>query len=178
MPRADSLQAWKPSVLDRLSDPAAGGSVGREGYGLRQIEEAVRRDLEDLLNTRRPPDTWTDEDGHERPFFEGLEEVPTSIANYGLRDLVRLDALTPEDRGTFAAHIAEVIANFEPRLTDVRVTVRDPEEVEKARRDDFRKTALYFHISARLALDPSPDVAFETVLELTKGHHQVLKDAP
>ena len=30
-----------------------------------------------------------------------------------------------------------------------------------------------FHIDARLCLDPAPEVAFDTILELTTGHYAV-----
>jgi type VI secretion system protein ImpF len=169
------LQTLQPSVLDRLIDAESAGTPDRPGYTLRQMEDAVRRDLEDLLNTRRPPENAEDENGQPEPFFGGLEEVPTSVANFGLRDLAYFNILTPELREEFARHIERVITAYEPRLQDVRVTVRDPAEVAEAKKNDFKKTALYFHIEARLNLDPAPEVAFESVLELTKGTHQVLK---
>ena len=161
----DPFQGLMPSVLDRLTDAESAGSVARPGYGLGQMEDAVRRDLEDLLNTRRPPDA----------LFEGLVEVPTSIANFGLRDLARFDTVTAAQREAFARHIADVIAAFEPRLIDVQVGVRDPGAARPAAGGPAL-AALYFRITARLNLDPAPDVAFETVLELTKGRHQVLKE--
>jgi type VI secretion system protein ImpF len=172
MPPSDPFAGVKPSLLDRLIDAGSSGTPDRRGYSVRQMEEAVRRDLEDLLNTRRPPDR----DGDGRPYFGGLQEVPRSIANYGLRDLTCHDVLNDALRAEIARHIEEVIAAFEPRLRDVRVSVRDPDEVRRLRRDEYALTSLFFHIEARLDLDPAPPVAFETVLELTKGHHQVLKD--
>jgi type VI secretion system protein ImpF len=175
VPPLDPLQTLQPSVLDRLIDATSGGTPDRPGYTLRQMEDAVRRDLEDLLNTRRPPENVPDADGRLEPFFGGLEEVPTSVANFGLRDLAYFNTLTPELREEFARHIEKVITAYEPRLREVRVTVRDPQEVAEAKKNDYKKTALYFHIEARLNLDPSPEVAFETMLELTKGTHQVMK---
>jgi type VI secretion system protein ImpF len=171
----DPFQTLQPSVLDRLIDAESGGTPDRPGYTLRQMEDAVRRDLEDLLNTRRPPENVPGPDGKMELFFGGLEEVPTSVANFGLRDLAYFNILTPELRDEFARHIEKVISAYEPRLRDVRVNVRDPQEVAEAKKQDFKKTALYFHIEARLNLDPAPEVAFETMLELTKGTHQVTK---
>jgi type VI secretion system protein ImpF len=171
----DPLQTLQPSVLDRLIDADSGGTPDRPGYSLRQMEDAVRRDLEDLLNTRRPPENAPDEAGKPEPFFGGLEEVPSSVANFGLRDLAYFNVLTPELREEFARHIEKVVGTYEPRLRDVRVNVRDQQEVAEEKKQDFKKTALYFHIEARLALDPAPEVAFETMLELTKGTHQVMK---
>jgi type VI secretion system protein ImpF len=177
----DPLQTLQPTVLDRLIDAESAGTPGRTGYTLRQMEDSVRRDLEDLLNTRRPPEFAMgpdgqyvlSPDGQRERFFGGLNEVPSSIANFGLPDLARFDTLTPELRDEFARQIEQVIRAFEPRLKDVRVTVRDPAQVAEAKKQDFKKTALYFHIEARLSLDPAPEVAFETVLELTKGTHEV-----
>ncbi len=175
MPPPDPFQALKPSVLDRLIDAASEGTTDRPGYTLRQMEDAVRRDLEDLLNTRRPPESAPGDDGKLEPFFGGLKEAPKSIANFGLRDLAYFDTLTADVRAEFARHIEEVISTYEPRLRDIHVTVRDPTEVAEAKKQDYKRTALYFHIEARLNLDPAPEVAFETVLELTKGTHQVTK---
>ena len=42
-----------PSVLDRLIDPDSDGTAWQRGYGVEQMIDAVRRDLEDLLNTHR-----------------------------------------------------------------------------------------------------------------------------
>jgi type VI secretion system protein ImpF len=175
VPPPDPFQALKPSVLDRLIDAGSEGTTDRPGYTLRQMEDAVRRDLEDLLNTRRPPESAPGDDGKPEPFFGGLEEVPRSIVNFGLRDLAYFDTLTADVRAEFARHIEQVITTYEPRLRDIHVTVRDPAEVAEAKKQDFKRTALYFHIEARLNLDPAPEVMFETVLELTKGTHQVTK---
>jgi type VI secretion system protein ImpF len=173
VPQSDPFQTLQPSVLDRLIDAESAGTPDRPGYTLRQMENAVRRDLEDLLNTRRPPEVLQLPDGKAELFFGGLTDVPTSIANFGLRDLAYFDTLTPDLRNEFARHIEQVISTYEPRLRDVRVTVRDKDEVAAAMKNDFKRTAMYFHIDARLNLDPAPEVAFETVLELTKGTHQV-----
>jgi len=175
VPQPNPFQSLQPSVLDRLIDAESVGTRDRPGYTLRQIEDAVRRDLEDLLNTRRPPEIVTGDDGKPELFFGGLEEVPTSIANFGVRDLAYFDTLTPELRNEFAHHIEQVINIYEPRLKDVHVTVRDPAQVKEIQKSDFKRTAMYFHIEARLALDPAPEVFFETMLELTKGHHEVMK---
>jgi type VI secretion system protein ImpF len=175
VPAPDPFQALQPTVLDRLIDAESAGTPDRPGYTLRQMEDVVRRDLEDLLNTRRPPETILGPTGRPELFFGGLEEVPSSIVNFGLRDLAYFNTVTPELRAEFARHIEQVIAVYEPRLRDVRVSVRDPAQVAETMKADFKRTAMYFHIEARLNLDPAPEVAFETVLELTKGTHQVMR---
>src|SRR5262249_25855755 len=125
----------------------------------------VRRDLENLLNTRRA--------SFRQIGIDHLPEVQRSIVGYGLPDYVSADAATARQREKIGQLITELIEAFEPRLYDVVVTVRDPETVKQQKRDDFQNTALYFHIQARLRMDPSPDVAFDTILESTKGRHQV-----
>src|SRR5205085_2465499 len=56
MARVDPKLGLMPSVLDRLVDPASAGTEGQRGYTLNQMMEAVRKDLEELLNTRQTLD--------------------------------------------------------------------------------------------------------------------------
>jgi type VI secretion system protein ImpF len=153
--RLDSQPLLMPSVLDRLIDPASGGTAWRRGYSVEQLTDAVRRDLEDLLNTRRsaPPDA------------DRYPEVANSIVTFGLPDLASLPAYTPQQRAAIGRVIEAVIARFEPRLRDVRATLVEP--------GDLTRRTVRFHIEARLAVEPAPDVAFETVLELITGHAAV-----
>lgn len=145
-----------PSVLDRLTDPESmGGLVA--GYDAREMLDAVRADLEELLNTRRtaadvPPE---------------FEQVRNSIVTYGLPDLAGLNVATPGRSAELARVIAEVVARYEPRLTRVKVAaVRGAADARSVR----------FHIEAALNLDPAPEVGFETVLELTSGRATVTPD--
>src|SRR5262249_1166521 len=66
-----------PSVFDRLADPALATRAATQGYSVRELEDAVRDDLLDLLNTHRPPEGS----------FAGNPDVARSVANYGIRDL-------------------------------------------------------------------------------------------
>jgi type VI secretion system protein ImpF len=155
MARIDPQMGLMPSVLDRLIDPESGGTVWRRGYGVADMMDVVRRDLEDLLNTRQ---------SHQQ-VPEDFVEVRRSIIGYGLPDLTSLNALTPQQREEIGRVLEKVVTHFEPRLRDVRATLVDPNE-DKAR-------TLRFRIDARLCLEPAPDVAFETILELTTGHYSV-----
>ncbi|QDU63419.1 hypothetical protein Pan216_42990 [Planctomycetes bacterium Pan216] len=152
MARPDAQQGLVPSVIDRLIDSSSMGTPQRKGFNLQQIFQSVRRDLEDLLNTRKPYE--------EIP--EDFVEVRKSIANYGIPDLTPHPASTEEDRQDIGRVIEEVIRQFEPRLRDVRATLADSEDpdVEIVR----------FQITARLNVDPSPEMPFATVLELDTGH--------
>lgn len=143
-----------PSILDRLIEPEPiVGSMG-SGMSINRILNAVRRDLEDLLNTRQAAD----------PAIEEHPELARSVFNYGLPDITRRNASTPQSRGEICAMVEDVIRRFEPRLKNVRATALDPKpgDIQTVR----------FEIRARLAVDPSPNVMFGTVLDLA-GHAQV-----
>jgi type VI secretion system protein ImpF len=144
-----------PSILDRLIDPDAAGTAWRRGYGPEQMAEAVHRDLEDLLNTRQthaglPPE---------------YEQVQSSIVAYGLPDLTSLNAVTPDQRAEIGRVLEGIIARFEPRLKHVRASLVDP--------GDGKQRTVRFRVEARLSVEPAPEVAFDTVLELTTGRYRI-----
>lgn len=155
MPSYGAPQGLKPSLLDRLIDPEARGTAWRAGYGEEQMQVAVQRDLEDLLNTRRTL--------LEKP--DAYPEVATSVFAYGLPDLTSFDASTRPGREQIGTLLESIVRAFEPRLREVRATLLDPAEGSDR--------TLRFRIDAQLNVEPAPDVAFETILELTTGHHSV-----
>jgi type VI secretion system protein ImpF len=155
MPRIDSQQGLMPSLLDRLIDPEASGTAWRPGYSVEQMIEAVHRDLEDLLNSR-----LTNLD-----IPEDCPETRRSLAGYGLPDLASLQAFTPAQRAEIGRVLEATIAHFEPRLRDVRATLVNPGET--------KERTVKFRIDARLCLDPAPEVAFDTILELSTGHSTI-----
>jgi type VI secretion system protein ImpF len=155
MARNQPQQALMPSIVDRLIDPASGGTAWRRGYGVAEMVETVRRDLEDLLNTRQTH--------QELP--EAFVETQRSIIGFGLPDLSSVNALTSEQRQEIGRLLEAVILHFEPRLRDVRATLVD--------RGESKQPTLCFRLDARLCVEPAPDVAFETILELMSGHAAV-----
>jgi type VI secretion system protein ImpF len=155
MSRVDPNMGLMPSILDRLIDPDSGGTDWRHGYGVEQMIETVRRDLEELLNTRVthqgiPPD---------------LERVRNSLVGYGMPDLTSLNALTAAQREEIGRVLETAVARHEPRLKDVHATLIDE--------PGNKRQTVRFRMEARLALDPAPEVAFDTVLELLTGHNSV-----
>ena len=157
MSRVDPQQGLMPSILDRLIDPGADGTAWRRGYGIEQMVAAVHRDLEDLLNTRAvlsdlPPE---------------CAELRRSIAAYGLPDLSSVEAVTPDQREQIGRLLEGIVMRFEPRLKDVRATLLDPGQ-------DLKRM-VKFHLEARLAVEPAPEVAFDTILELASGHSKVTR---
>ncbi len=138
MSRIDSRQALVPSVLDRLIDPDSSGTAWRQGYGIEQVQEAVRRDLEDLLNTQRSA----------REVPEEFAELRHSMLNYGVPDVTSTRAVGPQLRDQIARTLEECIQTHEPRLRDIHAAPIDG--------DDPKQMRLRFHISAKLYVDPIP----------------------
>jgi type VI secretion system protein ImpF len=153
--RPDSNQGVKPSLLDRLIDPYSSGTAWRHGYGVEQMTATVLRDLDDLLNTRQS----------QGPLAEKYPELSHSVFSYGLPELTSFEDITPQQRVLLSHMIETIISVHEPRLRDVRATMVDP--------GDGKDRTVRFRIDARLCLDPAPDVAFDTVLELTTGRYKV-----
>lgn len=92
-------------------------------------------------------------------------EVSRSLVSYGLPDFTSFSLLSKHDRNRIRRAVEQAIANFEPRLARVNVTLEPP-------RDNDR--ALRFHIEALLRLEPAPElVTFDAVLQLTTQKYVV-----
>ena len=101
----------RASLLDRLLD--ADPATTFEKVALRtqhepDLRDAVRRDLELLLSTRR---STLPEPG------------ARTVYDYGVRDLSHLSPRSEEDRQRIASALVEAIEACEPRLRNVRVRV-------------------------------------------------------
>ncbi len=153
MSRVDLNQALTPSILDRLIDPESSGTAARSGYGIEQVILAVRRDLEDLLNTHRAIIALPEE----------FREIRTSPVGYGIPDFGSLPTSTVQQRDSIGRMVEEIIGRFEPRLREVTVHVIDN------KRGGDQHLSVRFQIEARLRIEPYPDISFETVMELTTG---------
>ena len=156
MSRVDKGQGLLPSMLDRLIDPGSSGAGDLLGYDAARMVETVRRDLEDLLNTRQS----------HQGVPERYAELLNSVASYGLPDFTSIDASKGGQRRAMGKIIEEIINRFEPRLRDVRAEPVDAPGDKESQR-------VSFHINARLCLDPSPEVGFDTVVDLMSGHTSV-----
>ena len=147
MSRLNPEQQITPSMLNRLIE--ADASI----YGIDQMFVAVRRDLEDLLNTRQSH--------YDLP--EQYEELRNSVLAYGVPDLVSLNALSSGQRQEIGQLVALMVERYEPRLRDIDVTLIEGKE--------SGEYTLRFHVNAKLAMDPAPAVAFDTILELATGRY-------
>jgi type VI secretion system protein ImpF len=155
MPPLQPKRGLQPSILDRLIDPESAGTAILTGYNVEKMYVAVLRDLEDLLNTVHTV----------RDIPAEYSEVRDSIVGYGLPDLASLEAISPVQRASIGDAIRKAIGRFEPRLRAVRVTLMKQEEQAQL--------SLKFRIDARLAVDPAPEVAFDTILEVGSGKYLV-----
>jgi len=147
------------SLLDRLIDKDPASSVDPQtawATSVKELKDAVRRDLEWLLNTRRivhtAPDSFT--------------ELTQSLYHYGLPDVSSLSADSPETEVRLMRQVEETIKLFEPRLSNVRVSAA-PVDEKGARQ-------IRFLIDALLEMEPSPEqVVFDTVLEISSCKFEV-----
>lgn len=159
MPRAQADQPLVPSVLDRLldDDPATSRDPPQSASQvLRELKRSVRRDLENLLNTRRRCMSWPSH----------LTELERSLVNYGLPDIAGMDLAAVREREGLGRLIEAVIRRFEPRFKTVHV-----EMLENA---DPQDRVLRFRIDALLRAEPAPEpVVFDSALEPATGNVEV-----
>jgi type VI secretion system protein ImpF len=158
MSRIDNEIRITPSVLDRLLDDRpeeTREAPASRQTSLRLLKNAVRRDLEWLLNTRGEP---------AEPLAE-LPEVARSLAVFGLPDFTGANISTNAGRENLRRRIENAVQIFEPRLEGVRVEF---EEIEDGRR------AVRFRIEAQLRIEPAPEpIVFDTMLQVGTGEVQV-----
>jgi type VI secretion system protein ImpF len=155
----DFATAVTLSILDRLIDEHPDTSVElplSRSESVRELKEALKRDLEWLLNTRRiavPPE-------------ESLIEVNRSLYIYGLPDFTAFSLNSPKDQAKLVRLLQATLKLFEPRLENVKIVPLAA---------DARGTrTLRFRIEGLLIMDPAPEhVSFDTVLDLTKGEYEV-----
>lgn len=131
-----------PSLLDRLLDDSPDQSaepLWHEGQVLKVIKRGLCRDLQYLLNARRPLDDIP----------EQYEELRTSLLNFGLPDLQSLEMREDHDLSAICRRMEETITAFEPRLKHVHVT---PQISGQDRRPIDRR--LRFVVEAELVVEP------------------------
>lgn len=146
------------SILDRLLDDEPHNRTRAEppksqNQVLRELKHSVRRDLENLLNTRWRATVW--------PLK--LSELQASLVNYGIPDFCG-ENFGAQDPDELLYCIQFAIRHFEPRLKNVRVTFLENKKGESTDR------TLKFRIDAILSVEPIRDrIAFDSSLEMTTG---------
>ena len=153
MARVNTETLVTQSVLDRLMEVEDWPAT--RSQSTRFFRDALKRDLEWLMNTRQPP----------LPELAGYPAAKASVINYGLPDISSLGLSNAADHRTLRLAIETCLRNFEPRLMDVRVTLEGSDSLDRR---------LRFHIEGNMKLDPAPEeISFDTVLELTSGEYKV-----
>lgn len=152
-------QPLVPSVLDRLIDEEPQNrreAPKSRNQVLREMKQSVRRDLENLLNTRWRCVAWPPD----------LDELEVSVVNYGIPDFTGTNMSVASEREQLRAVIEKVIREFEPRFKTVKVTLLE-------NTDDFDRT-LRFRIDALLYAEPAPEpVVFDSLLQPTSTTFEV-----
>jgi type VI secretion system protein ImpF len=157
-------QSVVASVLDRLLDDGADAVQSAPARPARAqsaqaLQAAVRRDLEALLNARRP---WASlPDRH--------AALRGSILGYGLPDFAAGAFNALATRTALVREISEAIRRFEPRLTELRVILLEPDSIEPV---------LRLLIQAVLHAEGADKlIGFETLLDATTTDIAVRTDA-
>ena len=143
-------------LFDRLVDRDL--LLGRELVQMRTLDrrgarESVRRELEQLFNTRCPIPAHR------------LASRPRTVIDYGIPDFSTFSARDPKDLGRLAVILRKAIEDYEPRLANVKV------EIDPIAGNDFRLTGMIY---ADLVIDGVPEpVLFTTALQMKEGSVEV-----
>jgi type VI secretion system protein ImpF len=140
-------------LLDRLIDEEPGRGADESVSATETVERlrrSVHRDLEALLNARRPWRSVSDEHAALR----------LSPVGYGIPDFTAGAFNDRRQREVLRMEIEEAIRRFEPRLTQVQVQLADDV--------DLLRTTLRLRIDALLRVDPAPEpIVFDTMVDTT-----------
>lgn len=155
-----SQAAISSSLLDRLLDDHPDVTSEPQTdviFDIRRYKSAVARDLEALLNTRSTcltPDQ--------------LDPFPTaraSILLFGIHDLSNLSLRNPDDQLFLQGCLQKAIEAFEPRLTNIRVSLDVSKDLNQIMR---------FRVDAFLKVHPTrPPVSFDAMLQLSSNTYQI-----
>jgi type VI secretion system protein ImpF len=144
----------RPSLFDRLTDE----SVQVMNYSLNQTLEAIRRDLENLINTPRLP----------MNIGNDFKEIQTSILNFGIYDI---SSISGRDRIVWTSVFSDIektIATYEPRLKNVKVNL--------SQMKIGKRSQVEFEIHGELNLRSGPNLVFQSTIEFNTG--RTLVDFP
>ncbi len=141
----------RPSILDRLvdNDPTQLQDQDKSRMQhLRELRYSVKRDLENLMNTRfrilAPSEQHT--------------QLEKSLLNYGLPDLATVNISDVEKKRQFIKSLEATLAHYEPRFKTVKVVHTQNKELNDR--------TLRFRIDATLYADPAPEIIiFDSVLD-------------
>jgi type VI secretion system protein ImpF len=138
-------------VLDRLLDEQPDRPHDRPVSATEaaaRLRRAVHRDLEGLLNARRP---W-------RTVPAGCPALQLSPVAYGLPDIAAGAFDDRRQREATRAEIEDILRRFEPRFAEVHVHLTGD--------NSPLRSTLQLRIEALLMVDPAPEpISFDTTIE-------------
>jgi type VI secretion system protein ImpF len=145
-----------PSLLDRLTDANPERTSDRPRAAsetVRELRNAVRRDVEALLNARRP---W-------RSVPDRYPVLRLSPLGYGIADFTAGAFNDRKQQEKLREEIETAMRRFEPRLSGVHVLLfEDPAPL---------KATLALRIDALLQMDPAPEpISFDTMVDTTTAN--------
>jgi type VI secretion system protein ImpF len=160
--RREPLAPVTLSLLDRLLDDEPKSKLEApltHSKSVAELKIAIRRDLENLLNTRSttqlPP--------------ESSVEARRSVYSYGVPDIIEIGQNFLYEKERLLAEIERAVRLYEPRLNGVKVAIAPAAGATRL---------LRFVIEGMLRIDPTPEhVAFDAALELTSGEYQLIGDS-
>jgi type VI secretion system protein ImpF len=160
MARVRRDQPLVPSVLDRLlnDNPESNYEPAASRHQvLRELKVSVRRDLENLLNTRIRCLSVPD---------DCKELSKNSLVNYGIPDITGETLDSVQDCEAFCKNLEKIIRRYEPRFQKVTVT---PTQATNAEDRTF-----HFRIDALLIAEPAPEpIIFDSELRPETGGFEV-----
>lgn len=136
---------YQMTLIDRLCQ-------GRPSTSIGEMRDMLRRDLEDLLNTRQGPE--------EIPSC--MEHLNSSMAVYGLNYIENVDMNVKDDLLKLLTNVKSSIQLFEPRLEEVDVSI------VKAKDDSQTRSPFVLHlrIDAVMRIGAYVDrVVFNTMIQ-------------
>ena len=147
------------SVYDRLIDlnpNVQTESPKSQSQVVYELKQSLRRDLENLLNTRWTCTSWPPD----------YEELDLSLINYGIPDFTGVNMGGVENQERLLQIVTRAIEKFEPRLIKFSIEVRNT----GTRIDRM----LSFRVDGLLHAEPFPEqVVFDTSLDVHSSEFEV-----
>ncbi|TFG87149.1 MAG: type VI secretion system baseplate subunit TssE [Gemmatimonadales bacterium] len=152
-----SNEVLRHTVIDRLA--GTGGIRGGDlRIGVEDLKATVCRDIEWLLNTKRPLDME----------LGGFPEAVNSILNYGIPDFSQYSAASGADCGRLCQLIEQALRVFEPRLESRSI------KVDYLQTDELTGLKAQFRIRGILHVDPVREpVSFDTNVAMDSGNIEI-----
>lgn len=162
MPEQTPRDLLQPSLLDRLTDDEPQKQMesrDKRVLSMRQLKEAVLRDLAWLLNTAN-----FDNEGK----FDEYPFVAESVINFGTRGLSGVTASSVKAKDVEKT-VRDAILRFEPRIIPNTLQVRAVVAAEESSHN-----AVTFEITGDLWASPLPEQLYlQTRMDIETGHTEI-----